>query len=105
MTRVKKRGRLVVLASYLVTGALLLQLGGCLTMALQTGVTAFDFSRLLDDNDLIMGIFAPCGAQNYMYVDEDGNPIDGVVYGTEDDLLWDCPVHGVLQPTGDGGGG
>ena len=96
MRSTKRRGRVTVLASYLVAGAMVLQLGGCLTMALQSGVTAFDFSWLLDENELFLGIFAPCGAPNYRYVDEDGNPIDNTVYNTEDDLIWDCPVTEIL---------
>jgi hypothetical protein len=64
-------------------------------MALNAGVTAFDTSTLLDENDLFLGIFAPCGVPDWMTVDENGIPVDGIVFGAEDDLLWDCPVYGV----------
>ncbi|MBN2560615.1 MAG: hypothetical protein JXQ75_06770 [Phycisphaerae bacterium] len=98
MTRARRRGRVTVLASYLVAGALLLQLGGCLAVALNFGVTAFDFSQLLDENELFFGI-APCGRPNIQYVDADGNPVGNVLY-TEDDLIWDCPVTEVVQGGG-----
>lgn len=91
MRRSKTRGRATVLASYLVVGAFLLQLGPCIGMALNMGVTAFDFSALLDENELLFGIFAPCGRPNVQYVDEEGTPTGGILYA-EDDMIWDCPV-------------
>ncbi len=102
MIRLRRRRHLVVLATYLAAGSLLLQLGPCISMALNTGVTAFDANTLLDENGLFLGFLAPCGTPNYMFVDEIGIPVTGVVFGAEDDLIFDCPVTQITQV---GGGG
>jgi hypothetical protein len=100
MTRLRRRRHLVVLAAYLATGSFLLQLGPCISMALNAGVSAFDTSTLLDENDLFLGTFAPCGTPAWMIVDENGNPTSEI-FAWEDDLLFDCPVYAFVEP-GDG---
>ena len=100
MTRAKKRGPLAVLAAYLVAGTFLLQFGSCIGMALNLGVTAFDTSTLLDENDAFFGTY-PCGTPAFMIVDQDGIPVDETVFGLEDDLIWDCPIYAFVT-TDDG---
>lgn len=102
MTRLRRRRHLVVLAAYLATGGFLLQLGPCISMALNTGVTAFDAGTLLDENGLFLGFLAPCGTPNFMFVDENGVPVDGIVFETGDDLIFDCPVTSITQDAGGG---
>jgi len=99
MKRSKRHGRVTILATYLVAGAFLMQLGPCIGMGLNAGVTAFDFSTLLDENERVLGLFAPCGRPNIQYLDADGSQT-GVILYAEDDMIWDCPV--TLIETGDG---
>ena len=99
MKRSKTRGRAIVLATYLVAGAFLLQLGPCMGMALNMGVTSFDFSVLLDENELLFGLFAPCGQPHVRYVNEDGTLAREE--GLGDERIWDCPVTvTVIGPDG-----
>ncbi len=93
-----KRRRISILAGYILAGAVLLQLGPCISMILPLGAAAFDVGALLDENGYLFGLFNLCGRMNIQYVDKDGNPTDGDVLYTEDDLIWDCPVRQVLDP-------
>lgn len=99
MRRGNNPRRVVRLATYLVTGAILLQFGGCIAMALNSGAAAFDVGSLLDENELLFGVFAPCGRPNVQLVDGDGVPLGGVLF-SEDDLIWDCPITEILDPDG-----
>ena len=90
MTNAKKRGRIAVLAAYLMAGAFLMQLGPCMVMGLSTGTAGFNFGSLLDQNGVFLGIFAMCGRPNIQYVDQNGVPDGGILY-TEDDIIYDCP--------------
>ena len=94
MTNAKRRGRIAVLAAYLMAGAFLMQLGPCMVMGLSTGTAAFNFGSLLDENGVFLGIFAMCGRPNIQYFNADGSPNGGVRY-TEDDLIYDCPFSEV----------
>jgi hypothetical protein len=89
MRKSKSRRGVAVLAAYLLAGAFLMQLGACLSMALNTGAVAFDASTLLDENELFLGVFAPCGRPNVQMVDADGVPQGEVLY-TGDDMIFDC---------------
>ncbi len=95
MARKRRGGRTAVLAAYLVTGALILQIGPMCSMLSTFGVAAFDFSTLLDENERFLGVFAPCGVPNTIEVDELGRPI-GEIQNTEDDLIYDCPVTQIV---------
>ena len=99
-----RRVKILSLATYLTVGTYLTQLGGCFTIGANTAVASFPFSSLLDENELFLGVFAPCGTPNFVIVDENGNQT-GEVFNTEDDLIFFCPVS-VFQETagGDGGG-
>lgn len=96
-----------MLACYLTTGAIILQLGPLCTMVnttLTTGVSTSGF--LLDDNGNLLGIpfFNMCGQPDIQTVDEDGVPID--LFNTGDDLMLGCPVTQiVVTDEGDDGGG
>ncbi len=99
MRRVGNPRRVARLAAYLVTGAILLQFGGCIAMALNSGAAAFDAGILLDENELLFGVFAPCGRPNVQFVNVNGVPTEDVRYA-EDDLIWDCPITEILDPDG-----
>lgn len=98
MLRAKRRGRIAVLATYLVAGAFLLQLGPCMTMALSTGTSAFNFGSLLDSNGVFLGVFAMCGVPDVQMVDANGVPVGGVL-NAADDLITDCPIKNVTTTT------
>jgi hypothetical protein len=99
-----RRVKILSLATYLTVGTYLSQLGGCFTIGANTAVASFPFSSLLDENELFLGVFAPCGTPNIVLVNEDGTS-QGEVLNSEDDLIFFCPVTPVLQGTGGGGGG
>jgi hypothetical protein len=94
MRRVRNHRRMKAVAALLVATTFVLPLGPCLTMGLNTGVAAFNFGSLLDENQMFLGLFAPCGQPNVQYVDADGVPTGGVQFA-EDDLIVDCPVRQV----------
>ncbi len=104
----RKQRRIRILASYLATGAIILQLGPLCTMVnttLTTGVSTSGF--LLDDNGDLFGLpfLNMCGQPDFQEVDEFGVP--GPVQQGEDDLMFGCPVTQIVVPGGggDGGGG
>lgn len=101
-----RRVKILSLATFLAMGTYMTQLGGCFTMAANNALAAFPVSSLLDENELLFGVFAPCGTPNYQLVDENGIP-SGDIVNIQDDLIFFCPVDSVLQATGggDGGGG
>jgi hypothetical protein len=70
-----------------------------MSMALNTGVTAFDWGLLLDENQMMFGVLAPCGRPNVQPVDENGIPTEDLLFA-EDDLIWDCPITEILDPDG-----
>ena len=97
----RRHKRMARAASYLVTGAIILQLGGFCTIFNTTATTTLGGSGfLIDDNGNFLGVFAVCGLENFIVIDEDGIP-QGEVQDTEDDLLFGCPVRQIQQ----GGGG
>ena len=97
-----RRVKILCLATYLTVGTYLTQLGGCLTIGANTAVASFPFSNFLDENELFLGVFAPCGTPNFVVVDENGTT-QGEIFNTEDDLIFFCPVSVVQQTTGGGG--
>ncbi len=92
------RRRVTLLAAFVFAGAFMMQLGSCFSMLLNTSVAAYDAGTLLDEDGLLLGVFAPCGQPNVRYLDASGVP--GEVINSEDDLITDCPV--TLITTGDG---
>lgn len=103
----KRRIVLIKAAAFLSLGAVVLQTGGCLSIALNSGLAGFALSDFLDENERLFGIFAPCGTPNFQLIDENGIP-QGTVENTDDDLIFFCPTDFILQDQGnndDGGGG
>lgn len=98
-----RRAKILCLATYLTVGTYLTQLGGCFTIGANTAVASFPFSNLLDENELFLGVFAPCGTPNFVIIDENGNQ-QGEIFNQGDDLIFFCPVGVVQQTTGGGGG-
>lgn len=98
MARKRRGGKTALLAAYLLTGALVLQIGPMCSMLTTFGAAAFDFSTLLDENERFLGVFAPCGVPNTITVDEQGIPT-GEVQNSEDDLIFDCPVTQIVDTT------
>jgi hypothetical protein len=96
----RRRRRSSVLAAYLICGAIVLQLGPMCSVVGNTGIAAFDFSMLLDENESLFGLFYPCGRPNTLRVDENGDPIAGAeIENTEDDMIYDCPVTYIVVET------
>lgn len=94
MTRMIRRRKTVKLAAYLLAGAFILQLGPFCSMAASQGLLSFDKSLLLGDDESLLGtgLFFPCGVPNTVLVDQNGNLIDGIIYGSADDLIYGCPI-------------
>jgi hypothetical protein len=83
-----------VLAAYLVTGAIVLQLGPVCAMAANTGIVAFDFNTLVDANGKLFGIFQVCNVTGVT----NSNTVSGTTVTTGGNLLTDCPI--VTQTSG-----
>lgn len=97
-----RRVKILCLATYLTVGTYLTQLGGCFTIGANTAVAAFPFSSLLDENEMLFGVLAPCGTPNFQVFDENGLPT-GEIENTGDDLIFFCPVEAVFRVEGGGG--
>lgn len=93
--------RKALLASYLTTGAFLLQLGPICASSMTAGVGSG--GMLIDDNGAFLGIVNVCGQENIQLVDEFGVP--GALLNTEDDLMFGCPAREIVVVGGDDGGG
>lgn len=101
MVRTKRRRRIGLIAGYLMTGAIMLQLGPACIMAGGTAM-ASSVSTLIDGNGRLLGLFNVCGQPNIVYVDAQGIPTDssaseagGTVVTVDfsgDDLMFGCPV-------------
>ena len=100
MMRKTRRRRTVLLASYLLAGAFLMQLGPLCSIVASQGVATFDVSLLLGEDESLfgMGMFYPCGEPNVVRVDQDGNIISDVL-NTEDDFIYGCPITRVTVDT------
>lgn len=100
----KRRLRMTVLAGYLATGAIIMQLGPFCTIASSTttaGVAQSGF--LIDENGNFLGLLPVCGTPNVLVGREQPNNPDDVVFeaatrNTEDDLLVGCPVQLLIIP-------
>lgn len=106
----KRRLRIAVLASYLATGAIIMQLGPFCTIASSTttaGVAQSGF--LIDENGNFLGLLPVCGTPDLLIGRAaDNNPDDiefEPIANTEDDLMFGCPVQIVIipPPLDDGG--
>jgi len=109
MVRNRRRRRIGLIAGYLMTGAIILQLGPACIMA---GGTAMGSSigTLIDANGRFLGLFNVCGQPNVVYVDAQGVPTDSdtteggatvvVVDFRGDDLMYGCPVTYVRNTGG-----
>ncbi len=98
MRMINGRRRVALLAAFVLSGAFMMQLGPCFSMLLNTSAAAYDAGTLLDEDGLLLGIFAPCGQPNVRFIDADGTV--GEIINAEDDLIADCPVTGIIL--GDG---
>ena len=99
----KRRLRIAVLASYLATGAIIMQLGPFCTIAGSTttaGVAQSGF--LIDENGNFLGLVPVCGTPDVLIGRESANNPNDVVFdpvaNTEDDLMFGCPVQITIIP-------
>lgn len=96
----KRRIRLLKIASFLTVGAYVMQLGNCFVSGANSLLAATPFGTILTD----IGLPGFCGTPNFIVVDVNGVPT-GEVENTEDDLVFFCPVTTIVDvETGDGGG-
>ena len=97
----KRRPRALRLAMFLTAGAMIFQIGPCVTMGLGAGTSAINPSTLfLDENGSLFGIFHLCGEPNIRLIDQNGAIVSE--YNTEDDLIYGCPF--TEQVTSQSGG-
>lgn len=94
----KRRGRILVLASYLAIGAMVTQWGACWTIGANTLIGPLT-ANFVDPNGNFLGIFNVCGVPDTVTVDQAG--MFGTVQNTDDDLFTVCPVQ-VIQTTNGG---
>lgn len=95
----KRRLRLAVLAGYLATGGILIQLGTVCNSVGTAGVASSGV--LIDDGGNFLGIplLHVCGQENILIIDPDtGATI--ILLNTDDDLMFGCPAKIVEQPDG-----
>jgi hypothetical protein len=103
MVRNKRRRRIGLIAGYLVTGAIILQLGPLCTLAGSTALGS-SIGSLIDTNGRFLGLLNVCGQQDIVYVDAQGVPTDTetpasgsgtvpVVVNNGDDLMYGCPIR------------
>jgi len=99
----KRRLRIAVLASYLATGAIIMQLGPFCTVASSTATTGVAQSGfLIDGNGNFLGLLPVCGRADVLVGREQPNNPGNVVFDpiafTEDDLMVGCPVQVTIIP-------
>lgn len=101
----RRRRRTAVIAAFLMTGAIVLQVGPFCSLAANTGVAALDLGPLLYPNGSLFGVFNLCGNPDVVNVDATGATISTV--GFADDLVFNCPVtfNTVTTTGGTSGGG
>lgn len=108
----KRRLRIAVLASYLATGGIIMQLGPFCTVASSTATAGTAQSGFfIDENGNFLGLLPVCGTPDVQIGRESAdNPNDitfDPIQNTQDDLMFGCPVQVVIFPapaTGGGGG-
>lgn len=103
MARSKRRRRIGLIAGFLMTGAIVLQIGPLCAVAGGTGLVSAA-GTFIDSEGRLFGLFDVCGQENIVYVDSRGIPsgvetqsdIQGslvpVLY-SGDDLMRGCPVR------------
>ena len=96
----KRRPRALRLAMFLTAGAIIFQIGPCVTMGLGAGTSALNPGSFLDENGSLFGIFHLCGEPNIRLIDLNGVIVNE--YNTEDDLIYGCPF--TERITGQAGG-
>lgn len=99
----KRRLRIAVLASYLATGAIVMQLGPFCTIASSTSTAGIAQSGfLIDENGNFLGLLPVCGTPDVLIGRESANNPADIVFepiaNTEDDLMFGCPVQVVIIP-------
>jgi hypothetical protein len=99
----KRRLRFAVLAGYLATGAIVMQLGPFCTIASSTttaGIAQSGF--LIDGSGNFLGLLPVCGTPDLLIGRESANNPADVIFdpiaNTEDDLMFGCPVQVVIIP-------
>lgn len=95
----KKRLRILKIATSLLVGGYVAQLGGCISMGINTALASTPFGTLFTN----AGLPGVCGIPNFILVDAQGIPQGGVM-NVEDDLVFGCPITTVVE-AGDQGGG
>lgn len=99
----KRRLRIAVLASYLATGAIVMQLGPFCTIASTTSTAGLSQSGFfIDENGNFLGLLPVCGTPNVVVGREQPNNPDDIVFepiaNAEDDLMVGCPFTLLIIP-------
>ena len=104
----KRRLRIAVLAGYLATGAIVLQLGPFCAIANTTTTAGLSQSGFfIDENGNFLGLLPVCGTPAVLVGREQADSSEIIfdpIANTEDDLMFGCPVTVVIfpPPTDDG---
>ncbi len=105
----KRRLRIAVLAGYLATGAIVLQLGPFCAIANTTTTAGLSQSGFfIDENGNFLGLLPVCGTPAVLVGREQADNPDEIIFdpiaNTEDDLMFGCPVTVVIFPPPTDGG-
>lgn len=92
MARSKRRRRIGLIAGFLMTGAIVLQIGPLCAVAGGTGLVSAA-GTFIDSEGRLFGLFDVCGQQDVVYVNSQGVPTSSTVSFEEDDLMRGCPVR------------
>ncbi|HVP10220.1 MAG TPA: hypothetical protein VMV94_03430 [Phycisphaerae bacterium] len=87
MTQKRRRRRLAVITAYLITGAIVLQLGPVCSVAATTSLSALPWSMLVDANGRLFGIFQVCNVSNTTT----GTTTGSTTAALTGDLIFGCP--------------
>ncbi|MEK6642690.1 MAG: hypothetical protein AABZ08_02185 [Planctomycetota bacterium] len=91
----KRRRRLVKVATFLALGGLVTQAGACWIIGANTLLPGVA-QGLVDANGRFLGLVNVCGIPNVLPVDVNG--IAGELQNGQDDLVTVCPVTVVVEP-------
>jgi hypothetical protein len=85
----KRRRRLLKVATFLALGGLVTQAGACWIIGANTLISGASAS-LLDANGRFLGLINVCGVPDVVVIDANG--VAGDVQNREDDLFTVCPI-------------
>ncbi len=91
----KRRRRLIKVATFLALGGLVTQAGACWIIGANTLLPGVA-QGLVDANGRFLGLVNVCGIPNVLPVDVNG--VAGTVQNAQDDLFTVCPVTVVVEP-------